>query len=234
MDKVSLLGINNEKFDVAVIRFFSLNVNNYFIYSMNEVDEQNYIKLYAVKINIDTNGISSSNIIDENEWLAVKEMIKTIIKENKEGSLTVVDADYHKLENVKIGESRVFKLSAPLVELLKANKKNFTPTPEVSMAVDNVVNANIAPNVDPIAATFTQPMNTIEPTMAQPMNNYVEPVVAQPVNNLIDPMMAQTMNNAMPEVDYQSMYLAEKANNERLHSEIEALKNKISVIKDML
>lgn len=205
MDKVSLLNINNEKFDVAVIRFFSLGINNYFIYSMNEIDEQNYIKLYTVKITTDIYGMSSSNITDENEWLAVKEMIKTIVKENKEGNRTVIDEDYRKLENIKISESRVFKLSVPLVELLQANKKNFTPSPEVVPLTNDSIVASVLPNVAPVIPTVP-----------------------------VAPMVAQPTTEQMPDVDYHAMYVAEKANNQRLTMEIEELKNKINTIKNML
>ena len=41
-------------------------------------------------------------------------------------------------------------------------------------------------------------------------------------------------NESMPEVDYQAMYLAEKANNERLVQEIEELKIKINSIKETI
>jgi hypothetical protein len=229
MDKVSLLNVNNEKVDVAVVRFFSLNNNNYFIYSMNEVDEQSYIKLYAVKITSDINGIISSNITDENEWLSVKEMIKTIIKGNKDGNLSVVDLDYRKLENVKLSESRVFKLSVQLVDLLQANKKSFAAAPEAPVINNVTANsfANQMPSVEPVAPTVTPvvnpiPVPTIDPTPVVNTIPSVEPVMPQPVVN------------PTPTVDYQAMYLAEKEKSLKLSQEIESLKSKIDAIKNML
>jgi hypothetical protein len=204
MDKVSLLNVNNAMVDVNVVRFFSLNNNKYLIYSMNEIDEQNYVKLYAVKIS-DNGNFVSSNIVDENEWNAVKEMIKTIIKENKEGNLNIEDLDYSKLANMQLSESRIFKLSMQLTELLQANKKTFETTPEVS--TDNIM--NVAPNVE-------QP--TEMPAFEEPAFTQQQPVV----------------ENQMPDVDYQAMYLAEKANNDKLNQELSELKNKIEAIKNML
>jgi len=203
MDKLSLFNVDNMLVDVDVIRYFRLNNNEYLIYSLNEVDEQSYVKLYAVKINRDGDFITGSNIVDENEWNAVKEKIKTIIIGNKEGNLDVEDLDYNQLFNLKINEYRIFKLSTQLTDLLKANKKSFEP----------VLEANPVPTEEPVPAVETEPVFPTEQyTTSTP----------------------EETNESMPEVDYQAMYLAEKANNERLVQEIEKLKNKINSIKETI
>lgn len=193
MDKISILNIDNTTVDVDVIRFFNLNGNKYLIYSLNEVDEQNYIKLYGVKISSSEGSLIGSNIVDEEEWNVVKERIKTIIMENKEGNSNVEDLDYNQLINLKISDYRVFKLSTQLTELLKANKKSFKSE-----------------------ATFEQQPNSIN----EPVLPSEQPIAPTPVET--------------EDVDYQSMYFAEKANNERLVKENEELKNKINTIKETI
>lgn len=193
MDMISIFSVDNTKIDVEVIRFFNLNGNKYLVYSLNEVDDQSYVKLYAVKISGDEYSLIGSNIVDENEWNVVKEKIKTIIMGNKEGNLSDDDLDYRQLTNLKVNDYRIFKLSSQLTELLKVNKKTFEPV-----------------------TTFEQQPSPINEPVS-PSEQFVTPAPIEPA-----------------EVDYQSMYLAEKANNERLIHENEELKNKLNTIKDTL
>ena len=60
--------------DIEVIRYFTNNDTEYLIYSLNEIDESGYTKLYASKII----GTKACIITDNDEWTLVKEIIKEI------------------------------------------------------------------------------------------------------------------------------------------------------------
>lgn len=153
---LKILDLNDNALEVEVIRYFKMNDQNYFMYTLNEADEQNYIKLYALKV---TEKLQGEKITEDSEWNSVKDYIKLIIKGNKDGNASVEDLNYEELKNLKISETRAFKLSSTMVDLLKANKKEFVVT-ENTMMMDSFNEVNI----DPIQSAFdlTLPEETVE------------------------------------------------------------------------
>ena len=116
----TLKNIDNEKLDVEVIRYFINNNNEYLIYSLNEIDDSGYTKLYASKII----GTKACIITDDDEWNIIKQIIKEIVRNNRDGSeLSVIDIDENNLDDVILQDTRVFKLQGNLVNLLSENKK---------------------------------------------------------------------------------------------------------------
>ena len=129
--------INGEDVELEVIRYFTNNDVEYLIYSLNEIDDAGYIKLYASKIV----GNNASIISDEEEWNLVKEIIKQIVKNNRDGSaLDVIDLNENNLNNVTLVDTRVFKLQGNLVTLLSENKN--------IKEEDNVINEEIEIETD--------------------------------------------------------------------------------------
>ncbi len=106
--------------DVEVIRYFVNNDTEYLIYSLNEIDESGYTKLYASKII----GTKACIITDNDEWNLIKEIIKEIVRNNRDGSeLNIIDLDENNLNDIVLQDTRVFKLQGNLVNLLSENKK---------------------------------------------------------------------------------------------------------------
>lgn len=139
---LKVLDLNGDSQEVEVIRYFKFNGNDYLLYSLNEADEQDYLKLYGVKV-VDNTGAA----ISDEEWTLVKDEIKVIIKANKEGNLNVEDLDFKAMGELTVNDFRAFKLSREYVELLKANKREFTevakteetsePQAEAALETDN-------------------------------------------------------------------------------------------------
>lgn len=128
MDSVILLDQDSNKMNVDVVRYFQAGGHKYLIYTLNERDESDYVKLYAVKINDD---FSAEKIEDEEDWNSFKELIKKIVRENKDGALlSAEDLNIVELPNIKVGSYRLFKLAQPIVELLGSNKKVFPAVEE--------------------------------------------------------------------------------------------------------
>lgn len=116
---MEIKNINDEYLDVEVIRYFINDNTKYLIYSLNEVDASGYIKLYASKIQ----GSKAVIIADEDEWDEVKQVIKEIVRSNRDGSeLDIIDLSEEDLEDVVLQDTRVFKLQGNLVTLLAENK----------------------------------------------------------------------------------------------------------------
>lgn len=178
---LKILDLNDNALEVEVVRYFRLNSKNYFMYTLNETDEQNYLKLYALKV---TDNLQGEKIVDDAEWAVIKDYIKVIIKGNKEGNLSIEDLNFEDLRNLKISETRAFKLSAQLVDLLKANKKEFAvvETFDVTTAMNEMT-------IEPIQSAFDMTLPEELPTVEA----VVEPVMPDPVAAMFDaPMMPTT------------------------------------------
>ncbi len=131
---LKVLDLNGDSQEVEVIRYFKMNGSDYLLYALNEIDEQDYLKLYGAKV-----GEGVANNIDDAEWDLIKDEIKKIIKGNKEGNLQIDDLNPVEISGITINDYRAFKLSMELVNLLKANKKEFMMDPVAEPAVEESV-----------------------------------------------------------------------------------------------
>ena len=203
MENITLINANNEPINARIIRYFELNKSNYLIYSLNEIDEQNYLKLYAVKVEHQNGSLLSSNITNDADWSAIKELIKVIIRGNKNGVAEVSDLNYNELESLKINEMRVFKLANQLSELLAANKKVREDEAQI--------------NIEPIA---------VEPIVNPEVNVETEPIV-----QTHEP--AETTEDKQQNVEadyYKNLYLKEKEKNEDLNNKLNEIKKLLGAI----
>ncbi len=133
--------IDDEYVDLEVIRYFVNNDVEYLIYSLNEIDESGYTKLYASKII----GSRACMITDNDEWSLIKEIIKEIVRCNRDGSeLNIIDLDEKNLDDIVLQDTRVFKLQGNLVNLLSENKRVAEDTIEETLdePVEEIVEEN--------------------------------------------------------------------------------------------
>lgn len=136
MKSRKMKNINDEYIDIEVIRYFINNDTEYLIYSLNEIDEKGYTKLYASKII----GAKAIIITDNDEWNIVKEIIKEVVRSNRDGSeLNIIDLDEDNLDDIVLQDTRVFKLQGNLVNLLSENKKVIKKTDDISIINDDEV-----------------------------------------------------------------------------------------------
>ena len=128
MDKVTINNLQGESGLVNVVRYFNNKGTEYLIYSLNEIDESGYTRLYVTKLN-GVDGMYTADTLNDNEWNEIKNLVKIIVKSNKEGMPTPVqDLNPKKINNILLKDKKVFKLNAPLVNDLSANKPNFDAT----------------------------------------------------------------------------------------------------------
>ena len=186
MDKITISNLQGENGLVNVVRYFQNNGQEYIIYSLNEVDEAGYTRLYVAKIK-GVDGTYSAETLNDNEWNEVKNLVKLIVKANKEGMpVPVQDLNAKKISNLLLKDKKVFKLNAPLVNDLSANKPNFD-----TESSSNTVTQNSPFNTPtfeqpvqqstfdiPSAPAFEQPVQ--QPTFDIPSTPTFERPVQQP------------------------------------------------------
>lgn len=124
MSKLIIKNFDNNKVEVDVIRYFKYKNTNYLIYTLNEIDEKGFTKLYIVKIMKQFNLLVAKTIKDEQEWKQIQQIVKELVTELKNNKLNeFVDLDIENLNNIKIKEARYFKLDKKLLSILTVNNE---------------------------------------------------------------------------------------------------------------
>ena len=173
MDKVLISNSQGESGIVNVVRYFKNNGVDYLIYSLNEVDEAGYTRLYVTKLN-GTDGVYNADTLNDNEWNEVKNLVKVIVKANKEGvPAPIEDLNPKKINNVFLKDKKVFKLNASLVTDLASNKPSFNVEQEQKIETP-VESSNSFEQVkepsyeQPVAPSFETPVQPTFDFNAQP------------------------------------------------------------------
>ena len=222
--------------------YFKLNDFSYLIFSLNEIDDGGYVKLYISKV---INGIGTT-ISDDVEWNLVKDTIKDIIKRNKEGiSAGVNDLDENNLTNITINDQKVFKLNASLLQLLSANKNvantvSSEPIIENSEINPNETINNVSEQIIPDLNSDENliPSYTSNPDVAEVSNNDTE--LEKPITNDIPQGIyygkedKNIDNNSSSDNNYKTLYEMELKKNDELLQELKKYQDLISDLKEVL
>lgn len=119
MKQVFLSYRSGYTFSAYAIKYFVYNYNTYFIYTLKEIDEKGYIKLYMVKIMDELGEKVSQTVRKVDEWDKMKLIIKRLIDEIRVQNIQNFKIlDINELNGLTINENREFKLSQDLVEIL--------------------------------------------------------------------------------------------------------------------
>lgn len=122
MRSFTITNADNTKMQVDLIRYFKFKTDCFLIYSIGEIDDKNYKKLYLVRIMEELGFPVVQTIKNEADWANMQGIVKKVLKELKKNSKKLTeDLDYREIEGIKIVEPRFFKLDAKLVDILASN-----------------------------------------------------------------------------------------------------------------
>lgn len=185
MEKFTITNADNTRMNVDLIRYFKFKNDCYLIYTLNEIDEKGYLKLYLVKIMEELGFPVTHNIKDDKEWAGMQSIVKKVLKEIKSNKRKFLeDLNYDSIQGIKIVEPRFFKLDQKLAEVLSSNynvdiSDNINSTEEKFVESNNLDN-NILPseiintsfensemtqqiqNIDNVAINLDQTSNNLE------------------------------------------------------------------------
>lgn len=253
MNKKNMVSITGNNFDCEIIRYFEAENNQYLLYSLNEIDEVGYVKLYASKI-LENSAIS---IEDEQEWSFVKEVIKEIVRNNRDGvDPEINDLDESNLDNVLVEDSRVFKLQGNLVNLLMENKKvasNFVSESFEEEIDNDVLMVDNEEIEEPSEVNYSLESEEVNEEIPE-VEEYEEPQVDELEEVTYNSFESEELeydeeSNELEQedikesnlVDYEVLYNEAMFKNELLESRVSALereletyKSKIQIINDTI
>lgn len=112
MGKVYVMDNRGREKQATKVRYFKYNDNNYFVYTLNEIDEDGYIKLYIKKI---VNG--EDREIEDTVWDSVKAIIQEVFREIKAGThYSYEDLNIDEVNEIMESGAKIFRLRKDVVD----------------------------------------------------------------------------------------------------------------------
>lgn len=231
MNDILLKNELGESATAKVLKLFKYNDEIYMLYTLNEIDPSNYIKLYGVKLtmNPSTNQISAS-MIDDSVWGSIVSLIKEMVKPVQERTNNnFIDLDSRNLTSVDLISKRIFKINKDMADLIVKNSTlqqqitNNSNQPVQSVPPVQTVQSEQIINTSNMVAPSMETQTNLNVTSAQASTEQIP----SSQNNL-------NQNQVSQELDYKVLYEEQTKNIETLMQEINNLKNKLSDIENIL
>lgn len=225
MNDILLKNELGESVTAKVLKLFKYNDEIYMLYTLNEIDPSNYIKLYGVKLtmNPSTNQISAS-MIDDSVWGSIVSLIKEMVKPVQERTNNnFIDLDSRNLTSVDLISKRIFKINKDMADLIVKNSTlQQKTTSNSNQPVQSVQSEQTINTSNMVASSMESQANlNVEATQASTRQ------IPSSQNNL-------NQNQVSQELDYKVLYEEQTKNIETLMQEINNLKNKLSDIENIL
>lgn len=84
--KINIKSKDGQEKGATVLLYFKLTEYNkeYVIYTYGEKDENNLQVVYTSSLTYDKNGINFEDIKNDEEWMKIKDIMKSVIRANRE------------------------------------------------------------------------------------------------------------------------------------------------------
>ncbi len=254
MQNFTITNEDNTKMSVDIVRYFKYKNDCYLIYTMNEVDEKGYLKLYLVKVMEELGFPVVYNIRDDKEWASMQGIVKKVLKEIKSNKKKLlVDLDYSSIQGIKVANPRSFKLDQKLAKILSnhydfsnindkivsensANDGNLNEIPVESESVPQTTEIPIEPENSPQVTEIPSENNleSIDETLLK--QGAFDPILAdgviEPDNNVPDnstPTEPTTIENH--DLVTNSMEINENTNLDKIEPIQESISNPVDESK---
>ncbi len=249
---------NGEKLPAQKIRYFEYNNSQYLIYDLKEDNDDNYVKLYIVKLdgNIE-------QVIDDDEWNILKDMIQDIVKEIKSNNIkSFKDLTGSKIDEIDSNYARPFKLKKDLVDIMTyikgekkemANSKKGNDTKKTSKSKEkakDLEELNEEKESEEIDDSKEEILQRLEEYLKNPVDEYsdVQPTTTvKPTYEIIKTMedlsgIIEQLKGLQKQLDETNDFCEElkkenqnlQRENQNLENEISEYKNKIDYIKGVI
>ena len=209
--------------------FYVFNSKYYFIYTIGELEENEYVKLYVVQVckevqntptgPVDTGYMLGMEIKGLEEWRKVQHSITKIVedKKNNTQSPEIQYLPMNMLVNLKIVSKNKFKLVKHIVE----NGFNVTLTQPVILNDNNNENVTLNDNLVDNMVNIDNTDMSIQPVLPIETNIDLNTTsLEQPSGDVI--------------IDYRARFFEEQEKNQQLEEQIRVLNEKLENIKSII
>lgn len=142
MKKIFLRDMNGQEQNPYLVRYFKYQDNCYLIYTFHEIDENNFMTLYIVKVMEESGFPVAKYLSDDQEWEKMRNAIKQMLEEiiNKQ-VISFEDINVDTNFEMQVETARSFKLLATLVETLSGENGD-TVLKEKTIETENEISSN--------------------------------------------------------------------------------------------
>lgn len=207
--------------------FYVFNSKYYFIYTMSELDESDYVRLYVVQVckeiqntptgPIETGYMLGMEINNPEEWSRVQDSITKIVEDKKNNTVNS-DIQYlpiNMLINLKVISKNKFKLMKNIVE------DNFKVV---------ITSTTVEDKSNEISLTPIQPLEPISNAVMSNSSIPLENLSAIPTTNNITSLA--TDGDVI--IDYRSRFFEEQEKNQELEEQLKILNQKLDQVKSII
>ncbi len=167
MEKVYVMDNRGRETEAFKIRYFSYEGMEYFIYTLGEIDKDEYVKLYLKELKG-----SEEQIITEEEWIKIKSIIQKVVKEIKSGNITSFkDLNMSNINEIMENDTRVFKLKKEIVEQIIYNEQPVEIKEEPIIITEQEEKPFLSDLEDSIKTTFSEEDQKIKPIIVGTVTN---------------------------------------------------------------
>lgn len=227
MEKVYVMDNRGRETEAFKIRYFEYQGSAYFIYTLGEIDKDEYVKLYLKKL---VGG--EEKPITEDEWLEIKGIIQKVVKEIKSGKIeSFKDLSMNNLNEIMESDTRVFKLKKSIVEQIIYEEPKVEikedPYPVEEIKEEKSHDSFIENIEDSIKNTFVDDLMKVpevEPKM--------KPIVVGSVTNHEYKVKYETLQKEME--DYKVIIYKLKEENTILKKKVIEFHDKLEKVRNMV
>lgn len=251
--------IKKDGSSIELVRFFEYQGKKILIFDNGEgVDANGHITIHIC--NVDMNNGVVASAIQEPDMDMVRNVIKTIVNENRSGVISSIkDLNYNDLNGIMIVSDWPLKMMPNYIDIIKMNQPVFETTiipmqdkEDLNPFENQVFNEPpMVNNVDTEQAVISN--ESINQGMSDNMTNFNpfqnfqnsqpifnnEPIATQSVNNNVTlqndaQMNEQTVSNNDMQTDYEKLYFEQLSVTNRLNAEVEMYKSKLEQLKNII
>jgi hypothetical protein len=233
MQKITIVDENNQKNTFDVVRYFKFKNDCFLIYTQNEIDDKNYVKLYLVRIMEELGFPVAQTIRNEADWSGMQTIVKKVLKEIKGNKKKLLeDLDYREIDGIKIVNPRFFKLEKKLVDVLSFGYNgSINDDASIDLSIEN--QETVVSDLEPIDETINNQGDFIPETPMTVIDS-VEQNKKDTLSEVIAPVSVEYSEPSQPDdnVNYKELYYAVKNENEKSEQLIDTLMSELLSYKE--
>lgn len=211
--------IKKDGSSIELIRFFEYQGKKILIFDNREgLDANGHVTIHICSV--DTINGAFATAIQESDMDMIRNIIKTIVSENRNGMLlSIKDLNYNDLNGIVISNDWPLKMAPNYVDLIKMNQPTFEAV-ENNTVLDNGLNPfNIS--------AFNE-----QPAFNALSNENADTQVS--TNDEQSTAQIDTNDNNGVTTNYEQMYFEQLAITNKLNAELELYKSKIEQMKNII
>ena len=216
--KINVIDDKGIEKNANIITSFRLYKKKYIIYTFNEEDDSNSVRIYISELRIKPNRFSFNNILNNDEWDLIKELMREMAKgvENIEYVLSNYDVEVVNVEDLiknneytlaTIRDSKIVKVSPKFISGLYTTYKELLNNLKIEEEQNTTPSGIVEPTISPVVDEEKINSSISDDSAAQKMKDIWE------YSSMLQKKIAkdmETLNSKVVKLDGERYYVKVK------------------------